>query len=254
MSAPRRQFAAGRSLPARHLTLLLLSGLICAGATPVVPPAQAGPPEASRDVSPYAGFVAEAARRFDIPERWIWAVMRVESRGRVRAVSPKGAMGLMQIMPDTWAELRARYSLGADPYDPRNNILAGAAYLREMHDRYGAPGFLAAYNAGPGRYDDYVASGRPLPAETFAYAAALAPLVGSEPLARGIVVAVANPLEWTRAPLFVAHSYSGGAADPALNERQSNGDRTAARRDSDGAAEHTTGGLFVARSNGGGPR
>lgn len=220
----------------------------------MVPAAQAGPPEASRDVSPYSGFVAEAARRFDIPERWIWAVMRVESRGRVRAVSPKGAMGLMQIMPDTWAELRARYGLGADPYDPRNNILAGAAYLREMHDRYGAPGFLAAYNAGPGRYDDYVAFGRPLPAETVAYVAALAPLVGSEPLARGIVVAAANPLEWTRAPLFVARSYSGDAADPALNERQSSGDRAATPSDSDGAAEQTTGRLFVARSNGGGPR
>lgn len=220
----------------------------------MVPPAQAGPPEASRDVSPYGGFVAEAARRFGIPERWIWAVMRVESRGRVRAVSPKGAMGLMQIMPDTWAELRARYRLGADPYDPRDNILAGAAYLREMHDRYGAPGFLAAYNAGPGRYGDYVSFGRPLPVETIAYVAALAPLVGSEPLARGVVVAAASPLEWTRAPLFAAHSYSGDAADPALNERQSSDDRAATPSDSDGAAEHPAGGLFVARSNGGGPR
>ena len=70
-------------------------------------------------------------------------------------------MGLMQIMPDTWTELRTRHRLGRDPYDPRDNILAGAAYLREMHDRYGSPGFLAAYNAGPGRYEDYLA-GRPL--------------------------------------------------------------------------------------------
>ena len=46
-------------------------------------------------------------------------------------------MGLMQIMPKTWAELRARYGLGADPFDPRDNILAGAAYIRELHDRYG---------------------------------------------------------------------------------------------------------------------
>ena len=104
-------------------------------------------------------MVAEAAQRFGIPERWIWAVMRVESGGRVRAVSSKGAMGLMQIMPATWADLRARHGLGADPFDPRDNILAGAAYLREMHDRYGAPGFLAAYNAGPGRYDDYLSAG-----------------------------------------------------------------------------------------------
>ena len=53
-------------------------------------------------------------------------------------------MGLMQIMPKTWIELRARYGLGADPYDPHDNILAGAAYIRQLHDRYGSPGFLAA--------------------------------------------------------------------------------------------------------------
>ena len=243
-----------KSRAASRLLLLLLSGLPIA-ASPILP-AQAQtvapvPAEASTQV---AAFVTEASQRFGIPVAWIRALMRVESANDVRAVSPKGAMGLMQIMPDTWAELRARYGLGADPYDPRDNILAGAAYLREMHDRYGAPGFLAAYNAGPGRYDDYVASGRPLPAETVAYVAAITPLVGSEPLAQGVVVAAANPLEWTRAPLFVAHSYSGGAADPALNERQSSGDRAATPKDSDDAAEHPTGGLFVARSNGGGPR
>ena len=71
-------------------------------------------------------------------------------------------MGLMQIMPKTYAELRARYHLGSNPYDPRDNILAGAAYLREMHDRYGSAGFLAAYNAGPDRYDEHLATGRPL--------------------------------------------------------------------------------------------
>ena len=75
--------------------------------------------------------------------------MRVESTNDPHALSPKGAMGLMQIMPKTWQELRARYGLGADPYEPRDNILAGAAYLRELHDRFGSPGFLAAYNAGP---------------------------------------------------------------------------------------------------------
>jgi hypothetical protein len=134
--------------------------------------------------APYAQAVAEAARRFAIPERWIWAVMRAESGGDPRAVSPKGAMGLMQIMPATWAELRARHGLGTDPYDPRDNIFAGAAYLREMRERYGAPGLLAAYHAGPGRYDEYLA-GRPLPAETLAYVATLAPLIGSEPLPGG---------------------------------------------------------------------
>ena len=58
----------------------------------------------------------------------------------------------MQIMPQTWAGLRSRYGVGANPFDPHDNIFAGAAYLHELHDRYGATGLLAGYNAGPGRY------------------------------------------------------------------------------------------------------
>jgi Transglycosylase SLT domain len=108
----------------------------------------------------------------------------------------------MQIMPDTWAGLRQRYRLGRDPYDPHDNILAGAAYLREMHDRYGTAGFLAAYNAGPGRYAEYLATGRPLPVETLAYVAALAPLIGGDPVNRGVIIA-AGPAAWISAPLFV---------------------------------------------------
>jgi soluble lytic murein transglycosylase-like protein len=86
---------------------------------------------------PFASSVVEAAQRFGVPAPWISAVMAMESGGDVLARSPQGAMGLMQIMPDTWANLRTRYGLGGDPYDPRDNILAGAAYMREMHDRYG---------------------------------------------------------------------------------------------------------------------
>jgi soluble lytic murein transglycosylase-like protein len=93
-------------------------------------------------------------------------MMSAESLGEVRVISPKGALGLMQIMPKTWAHLRVRYGLGVDPYDPHDNILAGAAYLRELYDRYGVPGFLAAYNAGPTRYEDHSTTGRPLPSET----------------------------------------------------------------------------------------
>ena len=77
--------------------------------------------------------------------------MRAESCGEMRAISPKGAMGLMQIMPETWAHLRDRYGFGTNPYEPHDNILAAPAYLRELHHRYGAPRFLAAYNAGPTR-------------------------------------------------------------------------------------------------------
>ena len=87
-------------------------------------------------------------------------------------------MGLMQVMPQTYAALRARYGLGADPYAPRDNILAGAAYLRELLDRYGVPWFLAAYNAGPARLDAFLHTGRALPAETQRYLAALEPQIG----------------------------------------------------------------------------
>lgn len=121
--------------------------------------------------------VAEAAARFGLPASWITKVMGAESGGDPRAVSHAGAIGLMQVMPATYAELRARHGLGPDPFDPRDNILAGAAYLRELYDRYGAPGFLAAYNAGPARLDAYLRRGRPLPAETRRYLAKLAPAV-----------------------------------------------------------------------------
>ena len=132
----------------------------------------------------WASYIAEASQRFSVPVHWIRAVMQLESHGDTTAVSPKGAMGLMQIMPETYAELRLRYHLGADPYVPRSNILAGAAYLRELHDRYGSAGFLAAYNAGPGRYEDYLMRGRPLPEETRNYVATLAPIIGAPALPR----------------------------------------------------------------------
>lgn len=119
--------------------------------------------------------------------------MRVESDGEVSAISSACAMGVMQIIRATWAELRVRHRLGGNPYDPRDNILAGAAYLREMHDRYGSPGFLAAYNAGPGRYEECLA-GRPLPAETRAYVATLAPIVGGGELAGPGAVAATDSL------------------------------------------------------------
>jgi soluble lytic murein transglycosylase-like protein len=130
--------------------LLLLSGLFAGSASigMAVTPAAAIDQTAPGD--PHGAHIAEAAHRFGIPADWIRAVMRIESAGDVRAVSAKGARGLMQLMPTTWAELRAQLQLGADPFNPRDNILAGAAYLRDLHDRYGSPGFLAAYNAGPG--------------------------------------------------------------------------------------------------------
>lgn len=129
------------------------------------------------DADPWGAHIAEAARRFAIPQRWIRAVMTVESAGDVRALSSAGAMGLMQIMPITWQELRMKHGLGNDPYDARANILAGAAYLREMHDRYGnVAAMLAAYNVGPGRYEKHLA-GASLPAETVDYVARIMPMI-----------------------------------------------------------------------------
>jgi soluble lytic murein transglycosylase-like protein len=99
--------------------------------------------------------------------------MRIESDGDALATSPKGAMGLMQVMPQTYAYLSDRYGLGRDPYALRDNVFAGSAYLREMYDRYGSAGFIAAYNAGPGRYEDCLTSGRSLPYETQRYVASV---------------------------------------------------------------------------------
>ncbi|MCH4021753.1 MAG: lytic transglycosylase domain-containing protein [Acetobacter sp.] len=114
-------------------------------------------------------LVRQAAERNALPAMWVRAVLRAESAGDPHAVSGAGAMGLMQLMPGTWKEVRRTLNLGADPFDPHDNIAAGAAYLRWLHDRYGDAGFLAAYNAGPGRYDDHLATGRPLPDETISY-------------------------------------------------------------------------------------
>lgn len=154
-------------------------------------------------------YIADAARRFGIPEHWILAVMEAESAGNPRAVSHAGAMGLMQIMPGTWAELRAAHRLGDDPFDSRDNILAGAAYMRQMYDRFGSPGFLAAYNAGPARYQEHLDTGRTLPLETRNYLAILAPLIAD---GTDVARAVNNPQrtqDWRDAPLFAATAEAG---------------------------------------------
>ncbi|HEY4250375.1 MAG TPA: lytic transglycosylase domain-containing protein, partial [Roseomonas sp.] len=136
-----------------------------------------GPPS-----DPWGPYVREASQRFDVPERWIREVMRQESGGRTGATSPVGAMGLMQVMPQTFAELRSRYDLGSDPYHPYDSIMAGAAYIREMYDLYGSPAFLAAYNAGPRRLEDYLWANRGLPTETRNYVARIGPrIAGAEP-------------------------------------------------------------------------
>ena len=165
-------------------------------------------------------LIAEAARRFGVPESWIAEVMQVESRGRANALSPKGAIGLMQVMPETYADMRARYGLGMDPWNARDNVLASAAYLRLLYDRYGAPGFLVAYNAGPGRWDDYRLRARPLPSETVAYLARLGPVVGGSVLPMPTFAGWAAPRTPFASPIFVRlASISAPVQTPADRER-----------------------------------
>lgn len=240
--------ASGRSSPARRLPVLLLSGLLIAAPFTSVALAQNASAARPQRAQPIADSIAEAARRFGVPIAWIRAVMDAESAGDVHAVSRKGAMGLMQIMPDTWSELRARYGLGRDPFDPRDNILAGAAYLREMHDRYGSPGFLAAYNAGPQRYEEYLAGVRALPAETRAYVAVLAPLIGGEPF-ESVTAIAPDPLAWTRSPLFVVHANDGANAGPSQDQRVSGNNATASRTHDAISLSPRSSGLFVASAS-----
>ncbi|MPV99384.1 transglycosylase SLT domain-containing protein [Bombella apis] len=137
-----------------------------------------GPPE-----DPWGPYINEASNRFDVPAEWIRAVMHQESGGHLYdrygnfITSTPGAMGLMQIMPPAYDDLRTQYNLGPDPYDPHDNILAGTAYIRQMYEIYGSPGFLAAYNYGPGSLDHYLRQNRALPRETRNYVAAIAPKI-----------------------------------------------------------------------------
>jgi hypothetical protein len=160
-------------------------------------------PEHVAVADPYAEMIAEAATRAQIPASWIAAVLHAESRGDAHAVSSAGAMGLMQVMPGTWASLRTSLGLGDDPFDPHDNILAGATYLRWMRDRYGEAGFLAAYNAGPARYEDHLATGRPLPAETRNYVASVSARLAL-PLADDITIRASAASSWQVSSLFPA--------------------------------------------------
>jgi soluble lytic murein transglycosylase-like protein len=137
-------------------------------------------PVHAHSVASWRSFVEEASARFGVPVAWIERVMQAESGGQTHRGghpirSSAGAIGLMQLMPGTWAEMRARLGLGHDPDQPRDNIMAGALYLRLMHDRFGYPGLFAAYNAGPARYAEHMRGERSLPGETVRYLASVAP-------------------------------------------------------------------------------
>jgi soluble lytic murein transglycosylase-like protein len=205
-------------------------------------PAVVAPALSSEHARPYASFVADAARRFNVPEHWIFAVLRVESNGNAHAVSSRGALGLMQIMPETWRELSARLDLGTNPFDPHDNIIAGAAYLRQLLDRFGSEGFLAAYNAGSRRYEEHLATGRPLPGETLDYVATLASLIGIKLRDAGRVT-VKPMISSTQESIFVEQP-SGEFAQPSRRSVSANSLALAPRAI----------GLFVPRSNEGSSR
>lgn len=121
-------------------------------------------------IAAYDPIIAEASRRFGVPEERIRAVMQVESGGRRDAVSPKGAAGLMQIMAPTYQDLAKRHGFGPDRFDPRNNIMAGTAYMGEMYDQFGNwDEATLAYNMGPGRAMEVRNGTATVPAETAAY-------------------------------------------------------------------------------------
>jgi hypothetical protein len=201
-------------------------------------------------------LIDEASRRFSIPALWIRSVMQVESGGNAQALSPKGAIGLMQIMPETYAALRQKLGLGADPYQPRDNIMAGAAYLREMLHLYGTSGFLAAYNAGPARYDEHLETGEPLPEETQIYLSRLAPMLSGAQLAS--ISATANPVTWMTSPLFIGDNTmreSATAQDdpgslPHTNRQPSQQQFGAIANTAIAALAPQSGGLFIHISSG----
>ncbi len=177
-----------------------------------------GPPD-----DPWGPYVHIASSRFDVPERWIRQVMRAESGGHQYmngqlTVSPAGAMGLMQLEPETYQEMAARYNLGPDPFNPYNNIMAGAAYIHEMYVVYGSPGFLAAYNAGPGRLDSYMDGHRSLPHETTNYVAMIAPAIqGYYPNHRSDADQLAlNTLPASEAPGLLPPGMSPGGRAPDM--------------------------------------
>ncbi|MGV1989981.1 lytic transglycosylase domain-containing protein [Agrobacterium sp. 22-221-1] len=236
----------------RRYAAILLAGALALGTGAATTVAQSAPVARAVAADPHGGYIAEASQRFGIPEHWIRAVLRAESAGDVRAISSAGAIGLMQVMTDTWAGLRVRYRLGHDPYDPRDNIFAGTAYLREMWDRYGnVAAMLTAYNAGPGRYDEHRATGRPLPAETRAYVATLAPALGGASAAGTPEKQSAPPPDWRDAPLFVMRASDRWSADPVQTIGTSGDARPTVpvreRRDT----EPRDGNMFVARADDG---
>jgi soluble lytic murein transglycosylase-like protein len=122
------------------------------------------------EVQVLAQTIVDEARRYEMDPMLVLAVMTVESRYHNFAVSPVGAMGLMQVMPETGEEIAARLGIAWQGphtlFDPVANVRVGVAYLKLLADRYDhMPTALAAYNWGPGRIDRRLQRGTPVPEE-----------------------------------------------------------------------------------------
>ena len=162
----------------------------------------------------WKSLIERAANRFELPERWVRAVMHTESAGCVTmngapTVSYAGAMGLMQLMPNTWATYQEKLQLGHDPHEPGDNILAGTAYLRDLYDRYGWPGAVAAYHAGPTRYSEHLSGSRSLPRVTREYVARIERLTGEH-----------DPLEPPARSLFAVRPAADAASNAPADDPQ----------------------------------
>jgi len=135
---------------------------------------------------PWRPLLEDAARRFEVSAAWLESILRVESAGceywnGFPTMSSAGAMGLMQLMPSTWQRLQIELHLGADPFDPHDNILAGAGYLRELYDQFGLVGAIAAYHAGPTLYGRHLRDGEALPSSTVDYVRRVLANINTEP-------------------------------------------------------------------------
>jgi len=206
-------------------------GVACAFIAAQPPVALAGPPSQHPGVvgtiapvvssAPWRMHIADAAQRFEIPETWMRAVIDVADVRDPSILSARGAMGLMQLTPETWRIQRDRHGLGDDPYQPRDNIMAGAAYLRELSERYGSlRAAMTAYHAGPERFEEHLATDFALPDDTVAFVAKVVAVIGETD--DGVpAFASATDVGWTEAPLFVARAKSQSDDTIPLAEQSS---------------------------------
>jgi hypothetical protein len=179
MSRKFRIFRAGLAALVMGGSLFGRSAVAATAASPAVSPefAQEQQMGFEAPMHRWDPLIVQASQRFGVPEKWIRIVMQVESGGRTMTgdrqpiISRAGAMGLMQLMPDTYRDMRTEFRLGPDPFAPRDNILAGAAYLHWLRGKYGYPTMFAAYNDGPGNLEARLMGAGLLPQETQTYVA-----------------------------------------------------------------------------------